>query len=133
MSKYTGELRVGDHVFSKFFNSNLEITKIVSDELWYFKICKGGRENIFKAKTPLSKFKKVSKVVYTPEPMNIHTERELLRASADYQLAYFKLTWKAFWASITFAFTKDTSRLVYAKRLREERSLLYDQPELFIN
>lgn len=44
--------KVGDIIFSKFFNANIEIVAINSDEDWYFKL----NDKILKAQTSLSYF-----------------------------------------------------------------------------
>lgn len=48
------KLKVGDIVYSKFFDANIEIVKINSDRDWLFKL----NNRILQAKTPLSYFEK---------------------------------------------------------------------------
>jgi len=65
--------KVGDLVWSDYFQAWLEIVKINSNTDWYFQ--KDGRGPVLKAQTPLQHFKLI-KGDYTPE-RNIMEEREL--------------------------------------------------------
>lgn len=48
------KLKVGDIIFSKYFNGNLKIVKINSDNVWYFE----WNNEVYQAQTPLSHFEK---------------------------------------------------------------------------
>lgn len=51
------KLKVGDIIFSGFFNQFIEIVLINSDDDWYFKL----GDRILKAQTPLPYFEKEKK------------------------------------------------------------------------
>jgi hypothetical protein len=50
----TKKLKVGDKVYSSYFNAEITITRIEDDKNWWFDL----NGNILKAQTPLSYFER---------------------------------------------------------------------------
>lgn len=67
------KLQVGDQFYSSYFKKQIRITRIISDDHWYFRFPTGGAE--YKAGTPLSYFERQLSLIPT-EVVNRNIESD---------------------------------------------------------